>query len=45
MVYHDQNGSYVLRTSRTVDGKTYYAKDCGKKAFKIYIDKARRKAV
>lgn len=30
---------YIFRTSFTRKGKTYYARDYGKKAFKIYINK------
>lgn len=29
---------YIFRTSFTKDGVTYYAKDYGKRAFRIYID-------
>ena len=29
---------YIFRTSFTRKGVTYYAKDYGKKAFRIYID-------
>ena len=30
---------YIFRASFTRNGVTYYARDYGKKAFKIYIDK------
>lgn len=32
-----KKGYYIFRTSFTKDGVTYYAKDYGKKAFKIFI--------
>lgn len=35
----DKKGLYVLRASFTKNGVTYYAKDYGKKCFKIYINK------
>lgn len=31
------NGYYILRSRFKKNGKTYYAKDYGKKAFKIFI--------
>ena len=30
--------NYIFRASFTKNGITYYAKDYGKKAFRIYID-------
>lgn len=30
---------YIFRASYTKNGVTYYARDYGKKAFKIWIDK------
>jgi len=32
-----KSGKYILRASFTKNGVTYYAKDYGKRAFKIYI--------
>lgn len=43
MVYYDENGAYILRTTITIDGVTYHAKDYGKRAFKIYIKKSSSK--
>ena len=34
---------YILRSSFTKCGKTYYARDYGKRAFLIYIDEATKK--
>lgn len=40
MFYDKKAGKYyVLRASYTKRGKTYYAKDVGKKAFKIYVSR------
>ncbi len=33
---------YIYRASYTKDGVTYYAKDYGKKAFKIWIGKEKK---
>ena len=33
---------YILRASFTKDGITYYARDYGKRAFRIYIDNSKQ---
>lgn len=36
---HDKNGAFIFRASRKCkDGRIIYARDYGKKAFKIYVN-------
>lgn len=39
-MFKDKNGFFILRASRKLeDGTVIYARDYGRKAFKIYINK------